>query len=140
MTEQQAALIALLELQAVDSELYAIMVKAKSLRESERVTSLLARRAQAIEAAKQLDARGKEAASAADIIVTTTPSTTPRGRRSTRSGGCSACPNRAARTSTGSHARATPGRSGSRAGSPPPLKVVLDNSTYQSKTSSQAKW
>lgn len=70
MTEQQAALIALLDLQAVDSELHAIMVKAKSLRESERVTSLLARRAQAIEAAKQLDARGKNAASAVDAAET----------------------------------------------------------------------
>ncbi|MDO5366304.1 zinc ribbon domain-containing protein [Kocuria sp.] len=66
MTEQQAALLALLDLQAVDSELHAIMVKAKSLQESEHVKSLLARRAQAIEAAKQLDARGKEAASAVD--------------------------------------------------------------------------
>ena len=70
MTEQHAALIALLDLQAVDSELHAIMVKAKSLRESECVTSLLARRAQAIEAAKQLDARGKEAASAVDAAET----------------------------------------------------------------------
>lgn len=70
MTEQQAALIALLDLQAVDSELHGIMAKAKSLQESEHVKSLLARRTQAIEAAKHLDARGKAAASAVDLAET----------------------------------------------------------------------
>ena len=45
-------------------------------------------------------------------------STTRRARRSTRSPGCSACRSRAARTSTGSPATATPRRSRSRAGSP----------------------
>lgn len=66
MTEQHPALTALLGLQTVDSELHGIMVKAKSLQESEHVKALLARRTQAIEAAKQLDARGKEAASGVD--------------------------------------------------------------------------
>lgn len=70
MTEQQAALLALLDLQTVDSELHAIMVKAKSLQDSEHVKSLLARRTQAIEAAKQLEARGKEAASGVDVAET----------------------------------------------------------------------
>ena len=65
MTEQYA-LTALLDLQAVDSEVHGIMVKAKSLQESEHVKALLARRSRSIEAAKKLDAQGKEATSAVD--------------------------------------------------------------------------
>lgn len=66
MTEQHQALTALLDVQAVDSELHGIMAKAKSQQESEHVKALRGRRTQAIEAAKQLDAQGKEAASAVD--------------------------------------------------------------------------
>lgn len=66
MTDQSRALAALLDLQAVDTELHGIMIKAQALKESEHVKALVARRGQAVQAAKALDAQGKQAASAVD--------------------------------------------------------------------------
>ena len=66
MSDQSRALAALLDLQAVDAELHSIMIKAQALKESEHVKALMARRGQAVQAAKELDAQGQEAASAVD--------------------------------------------------------------------------
>lgn len=64
MTDPRPSLTALLELQAVDSQLHTIMTRAQELRGSERISALTARRAQAIAAAKELDEAGRAAAEA----------------------------------------------------------------------------
>lgn len=60
------ALTALLELQALDSQVHSIMGTAQAVRTSETVSALVARRAQAIQAAKDLDAAAKEATQAVE--------------------------------------------------------------------------
>ena len=61
MTSPRSALPALLELQSVDSRLLTVMARAKELQTSERVASLMARRTQAIAAARALETAQQEA-------------------------------------------------------------------------------
>ncbi|RLZ03170.1 hypothetical protein CWC38_07255 [Kocuria tytonicola] len=56
MTTSRSSLPALLELQAVDSRLLTRLARAKELQTSEHVAALMARRTQAIAAARELDA------------------------------------------------------------------------------------
>lgn len=64
MTDPRPCLHTLLELQAMDSQLHTVMTRAQQLRGSEHITSLTARRARAIAAAKQLDEAGRAATEA----------------------------------------------------------------------------
>ncbi|WP_270255997.1 zinc ribbon domain-containing protein [Kocuria marina] len=61
MTSPRSALPALLELQSVDSRLLTVMARARELQTSERVASLMARRTQAIAAARALETPQQEA-------------------------------------------------------------------------------
>ena len=61
MTSPRSALPALLELQSVDSRLLTVMARAKELQTSERVASLMARRTQAIAAARTLETAQQDA-------------------------------------------------------------------------------
>jgi len=72
MTSPRSSLPALLQLQAVDSRLLATLARAKELQSSEHVAALMARRTQAIAAARELDAavgRAQDAVQRAEATV-----------------------------------------------------------------------
>lgn len=72
MTSPRSSLPALLELQAVDSRLLTTLARAKELQTSEHVAALMARRTQAIAAARELDAavaQAQDAVQQAEVTV-----------------------------------------------------------------------